>query len=107
MSIAAILADRKNTRAALAAALVDSNTEREALRVALSIAEAKLSIAQAPVTTVAAATKIVAPRVVDTTSRDAFRAKCEAKRAAAIKFYELNPTRRTVTDAELVELGYL
>lgn len=36
--IAAILADKKNTRAALAAALVEANTEREALRNALALA---------------------------------------------------------------------
>lgn len=35
--IAAILADKKNTRAALAAALVEANTEREALRHALAV----------------------------------------------------------------------
>lgn len=35
--IAAILADKKNTRAVLAAALVEANTEREALRQSLSV----------------------------------------------------------------------
>jgi hypothetical protein len=47
MSVTALLADRKNTRVALAAALVEANTEREALRAALSLARVT---ANAPVT---------------------------------------------------------
>jgi septal ring factor EnvC (AmiA/AmiB activator) len=44
--IAALLADKKNTRAALAAALAEANTEREALRAALSLVRVELASAK-------------------------------------------------------------
>ena len=46
MSVTALLADRKNTRVALAAALVEANAEREALRAALSLARVELASAK-------------------------------------------------------------
>jgi hypothetical protein len=45
-TIAALLAVKANTRAALAAALVEANAEREALRTALSLARVELAAAR-------------------------------------------------------------
>jgi len=85
-TVAALLADRKNTRVALATALVERNAEVQALRAQLSVAQRNATQPQA--------TKQVA-------------GTCSALRLAVRKFYEHNPDARSVTPAELRQLGYI
>jgi hypothetical protein len=49
----ALLSDKRNTRIALATALVEANAEREALRAALSLARVELAAAKNAATPVA------------------------------------------------------